>query len=641
MNRNQIPSNPRDAFWGITTFYNPQGYRNKYDLYRRFRESSKRQGLCLIAVELSFGNKPFELKEDDAEIVLRIRGIDENIMWQKERLLNFAFEHLPKECHKFAWIDCDIIFKNENWVKETIDLLDQYPVVQPFSISFRLPRNVQDIQQARISELPYERRVSMAFSWAHLRMEQMLIEQGHTGFAWAARRSVFEGVGFYDKMIVGGGDTVLSCGFKGEEINKFTSILPEKVVQSQTSWIRSIFPRVEGRVYYVPGVLIHLWHGESRRRKTSERLKLLSKYDFDPNKDIIKGSNHCWQWVGGKGPFYKAVRKYFWSRNEEGNRFIEFIYSCRDLKDKFIGFVNVYSVIERTQKRLLKQNKLSVVILNWKRPDLLKKIIKTYMQYSFIDDFVIWNNNSKEPILLDNFPKVKVINCKYDAGLDSRYAATMMANQEHVLIHDDDLILSQLSLALLFKEYLRLPDVIHGLIGRNINKGYNLRNVVGKVDIVLTRCQILNKRYIRPYFQNVALFDYIRTLTCGNGEDIIMNYVVRGITGRKNVVHRFPFHDYDTSREVSKESIRLRPFHQEQRQEIAKFCTSHFTNEKHSFNPNQELINQIVEKPTDIIWPKYFKSPQIYRSKENFSLSSNVCSKRLNEALDLLCRQGV
>ena len=102
------------SFWGITVFFNPAGYKNKYENYRIFRDSLKRQGLKLLAVELSFGDR-FELKSTDADLLIQIKGDSRNIMWQKERMLNIGLDKLPKDCDKIAWLDCDVIFKNNNF----------------------------------------------------------------------------------------------------------------------------------------------------------------------------------------------------------------------------------------------------------------------------------------------------------------------------------------------------------------------------------------------------------------------------------------------------------------------------------------------------------------------------------------------
>ena len=78
--------------------------------------------------------------------LLRIRS--EHVLWQKERLINVALGHLPKHVKKVAWLDCDILFSNPNWLIETSELLDNYPIVQPFQTANRLPRGWNDMRGA-------------------------------------------------------------------------------------------------------------------------------------------------------------------------------------------------------------------------------------------------------------------------------------------------------------------------------------------------------------------------------------------------------------------------------------------------------------------------------------------------------------
>ena len=126
----EFPKELPGSFWGLTTYFNPAKYGNKIENYRKFREDSKRQGLNLLCVELAFNNEPFELTKNDADVLVQVRS--NSIMWQKERLLNIGLKHLPKDCDKVAWIDCDIIFKNEYWIEETCKLLEKYIVINYF-----------------------------------------------------------------------------------------------------------------------------------------------------------------------------------------------------------------------------------------------------------------------------------------------------------------------------------------------------------------------------------------------------------------------------------------------------------------------------------------------------------------------------
>ena len=63
-----------DNFWGITTFFDPIGHSNKYQNYSKFRESSKRQGLNLLTVELAFdiGKPVLKSKLHDCVLYLQL-----------------------------------------------------------------------------------------------------------------------------------------------------------------------------------------------------------------------------------------------------------------------------------------------------------------------------------------------------------------------------------------------------------------------------------------------------------------------------------------------------------------------------------------------------------------------------------------
>ena len=118
----ELPEKLPGSFWGLTTFFNPNNYKNKISNYGLFRESAKRQGLKLVTVECAFKNSPFQLTAEDADILIQVRS--NSVLWQKESLLNIALSKLPSDCDKISWIDNDIIFLNDNWVSETSKLLE-------------------------------------------------------------------------------------------------------------------------------------------------------------------------------------------------------------------------------------------------------------------------------------------------------------------------------------------------------------------------------------------------------------------------------------------------------------------------------------------------------------------------------------
>ena len=96
--------------WAITSYFNPMRYGRRLANYRLFREHLP---LPLITVELSFGGQEeFDLREGEADVLIQLRGQD--VLWQKERLLNVGLGALPSECTKVVWFDCDVVFGEDS-----------------------------------------------------------------------------------------------------------------------------------------------------------------------------------------------------------------------------------------------------------------------------------------------------------------------------------------------------------------------------------------------------------------------------------------------------------------------------------------------------------------------------------------------
>ena len=318
----QFPTSLPGSFWGITTFFNPCQYRNKYANYRIFRQNASRQGLNLLAVELAFDDDPFELKDhQDAQILIQLRGTREkNLMWQKERLLNLGLKHLPADCDKVAWIDCDVLFKNDSWIKETSGLLEKYIVVQPFELSIRLAKDAYDISSEDIKKLPYgEEEGQKLYSTGYQFSVNGRLSQ--LGFCWALRRSVAEKHLFYDSMILGSADTLAALAYFGiDPVNWGSNHHAVFVPLDYSVWAKRIYSDIKGSVYFTQGVLLHLWHGEAKNRIWKYRLRVFSLFYFNPALDIKIGLNGLWEWSSDKPQLHRIVAEFFGLRNEEGEK---------------------------------------------------------------------------------------------------------------------------------------------------------------------------------------------------------------------------------------------------------------------------------------------------------------------------------
>ena len=308
------PYVPTDDLWLLTSYFNPSGYRTKRRNHDLFRQPIEDSGLRLLTVECAFGEHPFEL--DEGPQVLQIRGRD--VMWQKERLLNAALAHLPASCRKVAWLDGDLLFTRPDWAVETARLLDQYPVVQLFERVIRLPRGHTAYQG--------EGDAWDSFAAVAARAPQLLLHgdfaaHGHTGFAWAARREVLAEVGLYDACIAGSGDHMMAHAFCGDWTSRCVGrIIGENNAHREwfAAWSQRLYRQVRARVGFVPGTVLHLWHGDIDHRRYVRRNQELAGFAFDPGTDLRLGASSCWEWNSDKPDLHRWASEYFGQRLEDG-----------------------------------------------------------------------------------------------------------------------------------------------------------------------------------------------------------------------------------------------------------------------------------------------------------------------------------
>ncbi|MCZ6672707.1 MAG: hypothetical protein O7C75_07185, partial [Verrucomicrobia bacterium] len=291
--------------WAITSYFNPAGFKRRLANYRTFHEQL---GVPLATVELSFGGE-FAFDNSDADIILKLRGDD--VMWQKERLLNLVIDRLPEECDRVAWIDCDVIFESKDWVSHAINALDHSALVHLYEHRVNLPKDTapEDLyseNSSKFSDLQtpsaiYLMSRSKATDDDFRRAGVPVGLRSTVGLAWASSRKILKRHGLYDACIMGGADRAIIGAALGRfdlgiEALKMTGARMEHYL----SWARRFHDAVKCRVGHIPGRAFHLWHGELQDRQYESRLDVLNQHSFDPFVDISVDSQGLWRWASNK-----------------------------------------------------------------------------------------------------------------------------------------------------------------------------------------------------------------------------------------------------------------------------------------------------------------------------------------------------
>lgn len=302
--------------WVISCYFNPCRYRTKRQNFDIFKKGMERSGVNLLVVELAFGDEEYELPESDQ--VLRLRG--NGVMWQKERLLNIAAATLPKDCTKVAWFDNDLIFDDPRWVERTSKALDKHVLIQPFTSCVRMERGQR--QYSPDGEI-FEGYTHSFERAPHLARHGKFGVHGHTGFAWAARRELFEECGLYEPCLTGSGDHLMAHGFAGgfAQSQCLPHIIGDQPAYRQhfARWARRARDVVDGKIGSIPGTLLHLWHGDTVDRRYNEMNKQFMTFDFNPDQHLTYDESGLLEW-SDEAP--KRLRDwaetFFWIRREDG-----------------------------------------------------------------------------------------------------------------------------------------------------------------------------------------------------------------------------------------------------------------------------------------------------------------------------------
>ncbi len=303
--------------WVISCYFNPGNFKRRRANFREFR---RRLAAPLVAVELAF-DAPFELGPSDADVLVQLRG--GAVLFQKERLLNIAWQHVPPQCAKIAWLDGDVFFETNEWIDATVELLDRFPLVMPFS-------RVGELRQdTPVEATPALTDCDLGYSLMHrwkageippgIMQSNMRLSRTHSGLAWACRRDAFEGIGFYDACVVGSGNRAILGAAIGRYDDTIAYLcMSDLWAEHYRRWANQHFSRVQGQIGCLDATLFHFWHGDLERRRYAERHQDFAKYAFDPARDIGSSATGCWAWSSEKPQMHEYVRRYFLERSEDG-----------------------------------------------------------------------------------------------------------------------------------------------------------------------------------------------------------------------------------------------------------------------------------------------------------------------------------
>lgn len=261
---------PMQSLAVVTCFYNPEGYETPLANYLSFRKHMADCGVDTYSIELVYGDE-----EPQTNSEMTIRGTDRNKLWQKERLLNILIrDGVPDKYDAIAWVDADLTFMTKDWHKQALDLLEHYAIVQLFTDPYEVKPNGYLEPMKRGCGWAYHNDYNQSGNFASY----------HPGFAWAGRADWIREVGLIESGITGGGDTLMARAFLNRPI-VMDQFLNNTWIDHAEDWKLSLPKDVLGSLAYLPGAIIHTYHGDRSNRRYKERWDWLIDHAYDPRTD--------------------------------------------------------------------------------------------------------------------------------------------------------------------------------------------------------------------------------------------------------------------------------------------------------------------------------------------------------------------
>lgn len=304
-----LPCGNDEKLYIIACITNYVRYKRRYELFWKFKHMiDKLPNVSLYVVEVAFGDREFMVTEQNNSQHLQLRTNNE--LWHKENSINLMVQKLPSNWKYLAWVDADINFTNVNFVEETIHQLQHYRIVQMFQNVVNL--NHEGGVVSTFNSFMYQYHKGSPYN-------KNKYEFWHPGFAWACTRDAWNGMGgLLDIAILGAGDHHMALAWIGLAERS----LPVKIGDNYRRHVLNYQERCEKHIKrdvgYVPGTIIHSWHGSFKDRKYVERWGVLIDNKFDPDMDIKRD----WQGLyiinnDDKIGLRDGIKKYFRARNED------------------------------------------------------------------------------------------------------------------------------------------------------------------------------------------------------------------------------------------------------------------------------------------------------------------------------------
>ena len=275
-------------------YFSSVGYTRPRENFMRIKRMLDEAEIPLFTAECIIGETPQLIPEP----TLLTRA--NSSLFYKEQLFNMLVKKIPSNYTKLIFMDSDLIFTIPNWVDMISKKLNTVSAVQGFGRALYLDA----------SETIFAEYISFV---KHMKVYGNP-PKGHPGFCWAFNRKFLNEIkGFFDKAIIGSGDSAVSSIFTPSYAYNYISpfihneYLQWKPKQKFLSPITMSFLDID---------MYHLYHGDIDNRQYRDRHRLPDLLKIKKWEDAISVNEYGMYEL--KNPeINKVLKNYFLSRKED------------------------------------------------------------------------------------------------------------------------------------------------------------------------------------------------------------------------------------------------------------------------------------------------------------------------------------
>ena len=228
-------------------YFSSAGYKSPRENFMKVKSMLDQAKIPTFTAECVIGDTPRLIPNP----TLLVRS--NSALFHKERLFNLLQGRIPPGYKKLIFMDCDIIFSDRKWVDKISVALNKYSVIQPFGKVVLTDSNLDPTEYYAVSSMKLFKETKQI--------------TGHPGYCWAISRDYFNNIGgFFDKSIIGGGDSTFAFLFmKANPLYMYPFIYEEyRKWKMKTSIVLVSFNYLDMTIY-------HLYHGDMHARKYDSR----------------------------------------------------------------------------------------------------------------------------------------------------------------------------------------------------------------------------------------------------------------------------------------------------------------------------------------------------------------------------------